>query len=113
MIITLIFLITLLLIIWFDTDAFVEYCRLFHLSKLFKIDLFDEAYKKNFELTYHHFIKRYHDCFFVRLIMCPVCLSVWLSIIFCIIFSCFINIPIVCISSLVVYYLLKTLKDEH
>ena len=110
MIINLIFFITLILIIWFDTDAFLEYCRLFKLTRFFKIKEFNKAYENNFELTYLFYIKRYHDCFFVRLITCPICLSVWLSIILCAIANSLVCIPLICVVSLIIYYLFKMVQ---
>ena len=60
----------LLLIIWFKTDGFVEYFKVFRISKWLNVD--------DFELTYHSYLRQYHNNFWVRLITCPICLSCWL-----------------------------------
>ena len=52
-----IFWINFILFIWFETDGFIEYSKLFRLNKIFKIDEFLE-YKedKNPKMTYHSYI---------------------------------------------------------
>ena len=72
-----IFTVVLTLILWFKTDAFVEYVRLFGLSKIFKVDTFDKEFESNFELTYHSYLRMKHNNFFTRLITCPICLACW------------------------------------
>jgi hypothetical protein len=74
-------LIALILLIWFRTDAWLEYCRLLRLNALsFYKDYEDKKYN-DATLTYLNYLRRDHNCFFVRLITCPICLAVWLSII--------------------------------
>jgi len=73
-------LIALILLIWFRTDAWLEYCRVFHLNF---ISFHKDYYAKKHEdatLTYLNYLRRDHNCFFVRLITCPICLAVWLAI---------------------------------
>ena len=66
--------IAFILIIWFETNAIVEYARLFGVSL--------EGYKKSEEmgLSFVDWLSIKYDNFLVRLISCPVCLSTWLSI---------------------------------
>ena len=111
--ITIIFLQVIILVVFFDTDAFIEYCKLSRqLTKLFKIDDFQEKYTSNFELTYHIYLRQYHSNFFTKLITCPICLNTWISIISAIIIGnvltsfCFIMF-----FSLFLYYLLKKLMN--
>lgn len=80
--ISIICLIAVLLLIWFRTEAWVEYCRLLHLDFLSFYKDFDVKYKEDVSLTYVTYLRCYHNCFFVRLITCPICLSVWLGITF-------------------------------
>lgn len=94
------------LILFFNTDVLVEYGRIFKLiKKWLKIDQFDEAYKNDFELTYRQYLRINHNCFFVRLITCPICLSFWLCIIGCIICGIITSLPIVYLLSIFLYYL--------
>lgn len=104
--ISIIFLQTLILLIWFKTDAFIEYAYTIIPFDLFKIYPYYEAKANDVTLTYHQYLLYYHNCFFVKLITCPICLNVWLSIISCIILLNVISIPIVCVVSLLIYYLL-------
>lgn len=72
--------IALILLIWFRTDAWLEYTRLFHLNFLSFYKDYDLKYKEDTSLTYLLYLRRDHNCFFVRLITCPICLSVWMGI---------------------------------
>lgn len=64
----------LALTIWFKTDAVAEYARLLNLS-CFKFQDFYLVKETYPTLTYVAFLKEYYDCFFVRLVVCPVCLG--------------------------------------
>jgi len=105
MIIVLTAIITIILIIFFNSDALVEYGRLIkHISKLLLIDKFDKAYANDFDLTYVFYLRRYHNCFFIRLITCPICVSFWLSLVGCCFGDGLIDLPIIYILSLFAYY---------
>jgi hypothetical protein len=71
---------SMILTIWFKSDAFVEYLQLFRLTKLGFIKDYLKIKTDDPSLQYLDFLQTYHDCFFVRLITCPICTSVWLSI---------------------------------
>lgn len=73
-------IISLILLLWFRTDVWVEYCRLFGLNFLSFYKDFDAKQYQDVSLTYHIYLRRYHNCFFVRLITCPICLAVWLCL---------------------------------
>ena len=74
-------LIALILAIWFKTDAWIEYTRLLHLNFLSFYKDFDVKQAEDASLTYHIYLRKFHDCFFVRLITCPICLGIWLGLI--------------------------------
>lgn len=71
-----------ILYVWFETDAFIEWMRLFKI-KFFK---YEEYFKNKVSsmpyLTYVDFIEGEYgfDYFICRLITCPICLSVWCNI---------------------------------
>jgi len=100
-----IFLQSLILLIWFNTDAFVEYLQYIPFD-IFKIKAYLKAKKNDVTLEYKNYILFNHTNFFVKLVCCPICLNVWLSIISGLILSNISVIPIICILSLVIYYLL-------
>ena len=73
----------LVLIIWFDSNTFVEYGRLIG----FKF----EKYKPNEEIgiPFTDWLEIEYDYFCVRLICCPICLAIWLQIVGCFIHKSF------------------------
>jgi hypothetical protein len=76
-------ILSLILLIWFRTEAWLDYCRLFDLDGIsFYKDYEDKKYN-DISLTYHIYLRRYHNGFFVRLITCPICLGVWLGVLAC------------------------------
>ena len=77
-------LIAIILLIWFDTDAFVEYAKLFRLDFFFFLSDFEEQQNVNPELTYPDYLVIYHQSFFTRLLSCPKCISFWLTLFSCI-----------------------------
>lgn len=76
------FLTAMVLFSLYKTDAVVEYMKLFRVDKLFWVPLFEKAEEKNPELDYWDYLRLEHDCFFVRLITCPICVGFWVNV-FC------------------------------
>lgn len=108
--------ITLILLIFFKSDAFVEYSILFGLDKLFKIDKWEE-FKNNVDVTvnYHTFLKlecqkTKYQRFFIKLITCPLCTCIWLHIPSIFIFG-LINYPILVIITLFMYYIIAKIMN--
>ena len=68
-------MIVFVLVAWFETNAFVEYARIFG-ARL-------EGYKKLEEtgILFVDWLPIKYDNFLVRLITCPICLVTWLSIV--------------------------------
>ena len=104
------FLIAIVLLVWLKTDALIEWGCKFGLSKILKEDEFYQfkleqllGPVQSFEISYPTFLKTKHNCFFTRLVSCPMCLSFWLSVIGCIVISNLIAIPVVYVLSLVLY----------
>jgi len=103
------FLIVSILIIWFNTEAFVEYSRLFNLP-LVKVKEYLIAKERDCTLSYHTYLLLNYNNFFIRLITCPICTSFWLSIIIGICAGMnFIKYPILFICSLYLYELYNKL----
>ena len=104
-----IFLITSILIIWFNTEAFVEYVTLFRLPVV-KVKEYIVAKDKDCTLTYHTFLLFNYNNFFTRLITCPICTSFWLTIIVGFFTQLsFISYPALFICSLYLYELYNKL----
>lgn len=77
-------IIDLLMLVWFKSDAFVEYAELCGLSKILKLE--DYQYEKfnNPYITYPIFLKT--KCgknrlqrFLLKLIGCKLCTNIWVS----------------------------------
>lgn len=74
--------IAFVLIIWFKTNAFCEYLEYFHFENQFFINhYYKQRAKASSPLHYTDFLLLKNNCFFIRLITCPICLGVWLNII--------------------------------
>ena len=68
-----------LMFVWLNTTAFVEYMCLFNLDQYFYVDDYIEATVDDPATTYTSFIQQRFPNFFTRLIHCPQCLVFWLS----------------------------------
>jgi hypothetical protein len=115
-------LIALILLVWLKSDAIIEWGSLFGLSKLLKTEEFYskrlEMAIKGYPISYPEFLKeKYHYNFITKLLGCPLCLSMWLSILSCIFISIMsanllnlLLMPTVCVLSLISYGLVVTLN---
>jgi hypothetical protein len=93
-----------LLVVWLKTNAFVEYMQLFRMTSLFHVEDYLKIQADGYGGTYTDFLAEYyHEIFFVRLIICPVCLSFWLAVLT----SFFIGLSAAtCIAPLVLFFYL-------
>ena len=74
-------LVSLILLAWFKSTAFIEYSKLFGLGGVFYVDVYEESLKKNPIDTYQDFLLKNFPCFIIKLITCPLCFSVWVSLV--------------------------------
>lgn len=93
-------IIALLSHIWFKTDFFPFYCRLFKKILPKKLYLYllteeylnrppdDYIYESYIEYLYakRAFSKNFLEVFILKLLSCPICLGVWLSVLSCLCF---------------------------
>jgi len=78
-----IFISFVIMFIWFKTEAFIEYGKLFKpFGNLFKIFDFIKFREKNPEINYHVFLLIQYNNFFTRLMTCPICINTWINISF-------------------------------
>tara|TARA_R100000808_G_scaffold24932_1_gene59530 strand:- start:14343 stop:14693 length:351 start_codon:yes stop_codon:yes gene_type:complete len=95
-----------ILLVWFESNAFVEYCKLLQVGlKFFGIDEYKSWQDKG--LSYPEFLVVKDNTFFNRLISCPICLNFWLNVAFIPVYK---NLYIFCAGyclSLLVYFLVK------
>ena len=95
--------IALILLFVFRTDCWLEYCQLLKLDKISHYIDFNLKKSNDISLTYLEYLRQYHNCFFIRLITCPICLATWLGIIAALVTWSLIFIPVYVISSLLVF----------
>lgn len=100
--------ISVILLVWFRTDAWLEYTRLIRADFLSHYKDFDAKRKEDVMLTYIPYLRQYHDSFFTRLITCPVCQAVWLGLLFGIL-TWVIMIPIYIVFGLMFYLIIDRL----
>ena len=106
----LIFLFVFILVIWFNTEAFVEYIHALKLN-WFKINDYLNEKESDFTLTYHSYLLKYHNNFFTKLITCPFCLNFWLILIGKFIFGYYLlEIPTIYVTSLIIYFIFNKLS---
>ena len=100
------------MLVWFNSDAFVEYAKLVGGARFFGITHYEELRSTKATLDYHGYLLEYKDSFFIRLITCPLCLSVWASLITVYLVSDnFILFPICNVLSLILYKLTSKLLE--
>ena len=102
-------IVVFVLTVWFHTDAFVEYGKLFGLGKLLKIDDFLSAQQNDLGLIhYYMYLNQRYSSFFTKLLICPFCLGFWIALCACLAWS-YYNILLVYLLSMLVFYALGVL----
>lgn len=96
------FLGALLLLVWFRTNAVVEYLELLCLGGRFLKDFKEKSSREG--LDFKGYILLYKNCFLVRLLCCPICLGVWVNIFLCLGFENFEKYFVYTVTSLILYY---------
>lgn len=68
------------LFIWFNTEAFIEYCKYIpKIKDLLKLKEFKDYQFKGGILNYPIYLQVNYNNFFTRLISCPYCLLFWIN----------------------------------
>jgi hypothetical protein len=71
--------VAMVLFIWFNTNAFVEYLSFIGVGNLLHIRDYTEATKDDPATTYPEYLIANHNNFFTRMISCPKCVCVQLA----------------------------------
>jgi hypothetical protein len=70
------------MLVWYRTNAFAEYAKLFRLDNFFAVAEYLKIHKDGYDGNYIDFLSEYYSDFFVvRLLRCPVCVSFWLGVV--------------------------------
>ena len=97
--------VAVILILWFRTEVVIEYGKMLRMNWLLFYSDYEELKKQDLRLTYLGYLRQYHNNFFTRLITCPICLSVWLSILV----GSISTIPFIIIGGLMLYLIVDKL----
>jgi hypothetical protein len=112
--------IAMFLVIWFN-NTFVEYMNLLRLTKFFYIEEYNNITVDDPSLSYLEYLAANRSNFLVKIISCPKCIVVWLSILLHIPIIVFIDFPLIFIPvsifiaayfSLLMYYILVKLMNK-
>lgn len=99
------FWIAFLLLIWYQTNFFYEYARLFF--KDFFLNY--EKMIDSFPLYIDYLRDKYSNYFIIRLLGCQICLSFWLSVLYSIIFLDFSALAVIMLGGLIIYFVVSWL----
>ncbi len=104
--------VVLVLLVWFESEAFIEYVSLINGEKFFHVTSYKENQKTNPALTYHEHLLKNNNSFFIRLINCPLCSSLWVTLIATLaVTGSLWFFPICNVLSLVVYLLMVKILE--
>jgi hypothetical protein len=102
------------LFMWFNTEAFIEYAKLFGGKKFFYIDDFEDELKQLNCINYIEFLSKRSNSFFIKLITCPLCLGFWFCIAFTHVFtSGLILAPLCYIISIFIYKITSHVAETY
>jgi len=108
------FITVVLMYIWFETEAFVDYCDTFNLGGvMFGLAKYKEKKERMPMVDYHTFLLMdAPGSFFIKLITCPVCLIVWIAPLTSFLYNETMSFPIIFMEILfswTAFFALKTL----
>jgi len=73
-----------LIILWFDTSFFIDYLKLFRLTRFTYIEEYEKELFDNPDIKFLDFVLVKEPNFLNKLLACPYCFSLWLSAFCCI-----------------------------
>lgn len=108
--------IALFLLVWFKSDALVDWGSLFGLEEFLLVNEYNKMKidQAPLSINYPTFLKIKYNNFVTKLLACPLCLTVWLSsfsafLLFIFMPIIIILIPSIVITSLVLYGIVTSL----
>jgi len=100
------------LILWFKTEVWYEYTKLFRIGFLSGAKKYEAAKMDDMTITYIQFLrKNHHKLFVIRLITCPLCMAIWFAFLTSILFGNIILLAPAAAGGLIVYGLICKLFD--
>lgn len=74
--------VALVLLVWFKSDAVIEYYDALKLRGCIPIENYLVALNHGLDISFIEFLREHYNSFQVRLITCPLCLSTWTGLFF-------------------------------
>ena len=112
--VNLVCLVIAVMLIWFKTNAYVEYCKLFGLTKMligYNNDSNDLTFPQYLYIKSNTLTKCSICKFIIALITCPLCICFWLSLGAASLSGAFLLTPIYYVSSLIGFLLIERLLN--
>ena len=104
--------VTMLLLLWLETNVIYQYFNFKPFRKLFKFEDYEDWMETiEEEISYTKYLSMTSNNFFIKLITCPMCLSFWLIILIGFLFNVLIYIPALYIISLVLFFFIRRYKN--
>ncbi len=99
--------IILCMFMWFNTDFFISYSKMFGLQNRFKITDWENYRKTNPRIKYLEYLRLKHTNFFTKLISCKPCFNFWFCLFFCLIFGTIFLFPFYYLVSYLIYTIIN------
>jgi hypothetical protein len=102
------------LFVWFNTEAFIEYCKYIpFLKKSLKIQDYYEYQRKGGNLKYPIYLQVNYNNFFNRMISCIYCLLFWINMGTLLFINDYIIFFVNYVFSLVIYYIMLIIIKKY
>jgi hypothetical protein len=99
--------IILLMFMWFNTDFFISYSKLFKLQNIFKISNWELYRQTNPKIKYLEYLRLKHTSFITKLISCKPCLNFWICLFICLLFGSIFLFPLYYLVSYIIYNIIN------
>jgi len=93
--------------IWFETDFFPWWAKLFRMGKFLKVDQWESYKESSPRISYINYLFIQYPNFYTKLISCRSCLLFWISLVFSLLGGSIWIFPFYYFSSYVIYSILN------
>jgi hypothetical protein len=93
-----------LIILWFDTSFFIDYLKLFRLTRFTYIEEYEKELFDNPDLNFLDFVFIKDPNFLNKLLACPYCFGFWLSTFCCLLITKSILLVFACYPLTLFFY---------
>ena len=106
-----------IIVVWKETDAFIEYSELLKLDGFLKVKEYKQSLKvwKKLEPPFKDFPSYlayiYPNSFFIKIITCPICLATWLSLVSVLVWGLVYWLAISFLSSFLYFLMVRLIRS--